>query len=474
MNKEKMYRFCDKAAMILLCVLMGDCCIFGAGRLISIGPLSFRMIVLFLLLLVSFPLMIQKIRDLLKNKYLWLVIVFAIWLVVSTIIGLLNGNRTHLILVDLKGFAYFALLPAALCVLNSRDHVHLLMKCMMYCSAFSAVFILLLLCSYLWFPDFYNTIKEFCFPLQIASFSSISTKIPRMFFKSVLYLLCGCAFSVYFQAVSSQKKLSLKYIAIAAVCLFALLMSYTRSVYLAALIAAVGIIIFIFLFSEKEGRKKLAKQLGAAGAAFLVITGTFSLLAKTNYMGYAISRSTVGEADNINPGGDDEKPSGDLETQMKNDYLELTIKSDQLRQETLKELYANISKSPIIGNGLGAEIEVRPDGLNEYFYLDLLSKTGVIGLVLYLSPVFLGVWMFIRSYKKHRNTRIVFAVWMSVLVGFLAFSWFNPYMNASLGVLFYCCALGVFAFCGKDAALQTPCRPDTEGCESDAKSEVIA
>lgn len=470
MNIEKVYHFCDKAAMILLCILMGDCCVFGAGRLLSFGSISFRIIILSLLLLVSLPLMILNIKELLKNRFLWLVVGFAAWLIISTIVGILNGNRTSLILIDLKGFAYFILLPAAFCILTTRERIHVLMKCMMYCSAFSALAILISLCSYLWFPELYNTIKDFTFSLQIASFSSISTKIPRMFFKSVLYLLCGCAFSVYFQTISSSKKLSFKYVFICAICLFALLMTYTRSVYLAALLAAVGISVFIFVFNEREGRKKLFKQLGTAAAAFLIIVGAFSLLAQTNYIGYAISRSTVGEIENNNPGSS-ENPSDNLEEQMKNDYLELTVKSDQLRQKTLKELYDNIKKSPIIGNGLGAEIEIRPDGLNEYFYLDLLSKTGVIGLVLYLSPALLGLWMFIRFFKKKNDCRITYGVWGSVLAGFFAFSWFNPYMNASLGVLFYCCALGVFHFCIN----QLRCAKEkNDMVEAGAKSEVIA
>ena len=71
---------------------MGDCCIFGAGRLLSFGSISFRMIILFLLLLVSLPLMILNIKELLKNRFLWLVVGFVAWLIISTIVGILNGE----------------------------------------------------------------------------------------------------------------------------------------------------------------------------------------------------------------------------------------------------------------------------------------------------------------------------------------------------------------------------------------------
>lgn len=135
MNIEKAYHFCDKAAMIFLCILMGDCCIFGAGRLLSFGSISFRIIILSLLLLVSLPLMILNIKKLLKNKFLWLVIGFIAWLIISTIVGILNGNRMSLILIDLKGFAYFILLPGCILYFNYTgahpciDEVHDVLQC---------------------------------------------------------------------------------------------------------------------------------------------------------------------------------------------------------------------------------------------------------------------------------------------------------------------------------------------------------
>lgn len=442
MRKETIYYFCDKAAFILLCVLMGDCCIFGAGQLISFGSIGFRMIVLAALLIVSLPLMILHIKDLLKNKYLWLVVLFGLWLIVATVMGLVNGNRKTLIVSDLKGFAYFIMLPVAICVLRKQDYIHKLMKCMMYCSAFSAIFILVMLCMYLWNYPLFSLVSDFCTSNQITAFGVISPSIPRLFFRSVLYLLCGCGFSIYFQLISSKRKISLQYVVIIVICLFALLMSYTRSVYLAAACAAVGIVIFLFWFSEKEIRKKMIKQLGMSIIGFLLVSCVFSILARANYIEYAVFRSTVDEEsfEGINPTDPSQE---NLEQQMQSDYLELTLKSDQLRELTLQGLYRNISKSPILGNGLGAEFKERPDGLNEYFYLDLLSKAGAIGLLLYLLPFILMVIQFVRNIKKKNSLN---AVWLFVLIGFLAFSWFNPYMNASLGILFYCCVIGVFSF----------------------------
>ena len=449
---------CSKFGMVLLCILMMDCCIFGAGRIVSAGPISFRMGILALLILTAIPLIFSQWKKLIHDKYLWFLLAFIVWLVIATLIGITNSNRKSLIITDLKGFAYFSFLPAAICILNSKERIHILMKCMMYASGFLALFTCFLLCSYLWFSDFFFAFHDFAFPLQVSAFSSISTKIPRLFFKSDLYLLCGCAFAAYFQIISASKKIQWRYIAITALCLFALLMTYTRSIYLAALVAAGGILFFFFCFTKKEMHRRFLTHLGAAVALFLVIVGIFSFSGKANYLGYAIMRSTISEIDeptssnpqNDSSGSVSSNPAQNIEEEMQNHYLELTRKSDQIRYETRQQLYEGIKNSPIIGNGLGAEIEIRPDGLNEYFYLDLLYKAGIIGLLLYLIPL-IGMCIYlIRSFKKSNDNKLRISAWLAILLGFLSFSWFNPYMNAALGILFYCCVIAVFSLVDKD------------------------
>ena len=124
-------------------------------------------------------------------------------------------------------------------------------------------------------------------------------------------------------------------------------------------------------------------------------------------------------------------------------YNQETAASDALRLTTTQQLWENIRKSPIIGLGLGAEISSRPEGLNEYIYLDVWSKAGIVGLVLYFVPllwIFLGIW---KNREEDICTRREKCVWVAVLLGFMAYSYFNPYMNGSMGVIFYCCTMAI-------------------------------
>ena len=121
----------------------------------------------------------------------------------------------------------------------------------------------------------------------------------------------------------------------------------------------------------------------------------------------------------------------------------MTAKSDKVREKTLTELETYIHEAPLVGHGLGKAITCRYNGLSEYFYHELIMKTGVIGLVLYLLPV-LCMLVALVDKRLGKPDRMMLGSWLAVLLGFMSFSYYNPYMNAALGILFYCCTVGVF------------------------------
>ena len=108
-----------------------------------------------------------------------------------------------------------------------------------------------------------------------------------------------------------------------------------------------------------------------------------------------------------------------------------------------------LNSSVALVSFLGSELLLAATGgLSEYFYLDLLAKTGIVGFLLYLLPVLYTLFIWLK--KGTTPTKVI---WMGVLWGFLAVSFFNPYMNSSLGILFYCCSIPVFHL--QDAQAQT-------------------
>ena len=450
---DKLYRLCDKLVMILLCVLMADCAVFGAGRTLSVGPLGFRMVLLGVIMVCSVPLVIEQFPKLIKNRFLWLLAAFAGWLALETVLGILNGNSRSLLAGDIKGFAYFAAVLPALCVLNTKERIHKLMQVIMYASAVLAVVTPVLVLLYNWAPGFFTWLVSHDGEHNITMFAAVSSKIPRLFYKSTPYFLSGCAFSVYFCLIRQEEKFRWRYAVIAGLSLFALLLSYTRSIYLAVGIAAAVLVVALYFTMERSRRVRLAKAVGASALSCVLLIVVCSLVLRANYFGYALDRLGVnfvqGDLDSTDPSNPGPNPGpsqgGNDETdRFQND----TIESDKFRAETMAELITNIKASPVWGHGLGKALEVREGLANEYIYQDIWMKTGIIGLALFFAPLALLGMETVKKFKTAPDQVRLYAPWLAVLLGFVVFSYFNPYMNAALGILFYCCTIGVY--CAED------------------------
>lgn len=445
---SKLYRLCDKLVTVLLCVLMADCAVFGAGRSLSVGPLGFRMVLLGAIMVASVPLILGQFSKLVKNRYLWLLAAFAGWLALEAVLGIINGNSRALLAGDIKGFAYFVAVLPVLCVLNTKDRIHKLMQVIMYASAVLAVVTPVLVFLYNWAPGFFTWLVSHDSEHDITMFAAVSSKIPRLFYKSTPYFLCGCAFPIYFCLTRQDGKLRWHYAAIAGVSLFALLLSYTRSIYLAVGIAAAFLVVVLYLTVERSRRVHIAKAVGASALSCVLLIGVCSLVLQANYFGYALDRLGVtfvqgdlGSVDATDPGPDLGSSEDPGETdRFQND----TIESDKFRAETMAELMENIKASPIWGHGLGKALEVRNGEANEYIYQDIWMKTGIIGLALFFGPLALLGVDTVKKLKTAPDSVRLYAPWLAVLLGFVVFSYFNPYMNAALGILFYCCTIGVF------------------------------
>lgn len=460
----------EKLVFVLLCILMADCCVFGAGRTIMVGPFGFRMILVALVLLAAVPVMVSRFRSLIRMKVLWLFVPLAAWVGFQAVRGMLRGNDPSVWAVDVKGYCYYVMLVPVVCVLNSRKRIHTLMKVMLYASGVLAVLALLLTywfkCNHELFVKLYfMDPQELILDLSIL----IDRKVPRLFFRSTNYMLVGCAFSIYFFA-AEEGKFRWQYPVITGLCLFGMLMSYTRAVYLAAFVAAAMVILIFMVFGSRSVRIRLWKHLIAAALVFAIITGGMGAIVGTNYIEHGLRRivatfGTEEEAPTTHqaplPAAGPAKAENSAQVvslsnvtwtasvteqpaEEKNNAEAMTTGSDLIRAKTLEEMNCWIRMAPIFGHGLGKGIAYRDDGLTEYFYHEMIMKTGIVGLLIYLLPF---LWLVFSMVGKKRLTgpdKLMAGSWLAVLLGFMGFSYFNPYMNASLGILFYCCTIGVF------------------------------
>lgn len=460
MNKQKYARImqdfsvasftekCSKLAFLLLCIFFLDISAFGGGRYLMIGPLSPRMITALLAFLLCIPSMLQDFPALIKRPVILMFGIFGVYLLICGLRGYYGDGRMNVLLTDLKGFAWLFIVPVVLTLVKNTSRFHKLLSMVVAGSVIQAVIIFTVnfLSVYI-LPDS-KPLESFFINAQFGVINRIHPKFYRIFTSSSPYLVIGCAIALFRQI--QARKILLRYTAIISLLMCAILLSFTRSLYGCVAVVFILAMVFIFTLLKRSFRSNLRIVIVTAVAVACTVFLT-QFVFQANYLGFAVSRtfglpySASAVTDNpIQLSVNMSKASDPMQ-----EYIDMTQESDALRIQTQKELLALFQKNPIFGNGLGvcAPVRITEDqpatsGLDEYFYLDMLARMGILGLVLYLLPFFyvlLQFWKQRRVISANLNTLAL----LCGMFGFLAATWFNPWMNSVLGISTYalCCAI---------------------------------
>ena len=261
-------------------------------------------------------------------------------------------------------------------------------------------------------------------------------------------MVVGCVFMLYFQI--KNKKMNWFYVIGTGLCLAALLLSFTRSTYGAAFVA-LALAAGLYLMTVSHISRKLLSHLSLTLVTIFLVVALQQSFFKANYISFAFARTlSINIATKDGDGNGESSELEDIKDALKRkqeqSYIDRTKESDNnIRATTLADLSVMISHNPVFGNGLGAAISSRDDGLVEYFYYDILNKMGIVGLLLYYFPIGYMGFQLIQA-KKRKDTE-----WSLILIGcfcgltaFIAATYFNPYMNASIGISCYSICIAAF------------------------------
>lgn len=461
------YDKCSKLAFVFLCLFVLDVSTAGGGRYLMIGPLSPRMIAAFFAVVFCIPKFLKEFRKFITNPILLMFAAFLVYLAICAVRGYYGGGRMNVLTSDLKGFMWLFLVPVMMAAVTDKERLEKLLSTIVIGAVIQAttIFLLDILCTYV--LESSKELEAWVQQIQLGTIDRISDQFFRFFMNSCPYMVIACAIALIRQARAG--KIMIRYLAVLAVNLCALLMSFTRSIYGCVFVAAAFAVTALFVFypsDKKKHFKLLAATLVSTCCLMFVIEFAFC----ANYLNFAISRtfgvsvessaamelrqSLDGWIASLSavPGNSDvliseEEILQGLEFQQ--EYMGMTQESDELRTKTQSELKGLIAANPIFGNGLGAHATVRVtgdvperDGLDEYFYLDILARMGIFGLVLYVLPFASILWYCFKKRKLLANYPPALAM-LSGMMGFWAVTWFNPWMNAALGITGYaiCCAI---------------------------------
>lgn len=437
---------CSQLSFGVLCLFLLECSITGGGRYWEAGPVSVRILLGGLAAVLALPELFRHLGAYLKKPSIWLTLIFVAWLAFCAWLGIRSNNRMDVLITDVKGFMWLFLIPVFVAVVRSRDRLRTLLSWVLAGAVIQAALILAVNAAVV-LSDNPEPLCRWLTARSIGLVDIVSNKLVRVFFKSSPYMIVGCVVVLFRQA--RAPKLRWRYVLAVALLFNALLLSYTRSLYGALGLTAVLSITAVLILCP-AGRKRVLAFLLAAVVCFGVLVTVQEFVLEGSYLSFAVSR-TIGQEvptswasqlrGRIRGDISDDKPN-DAEMDRQRSYIEVTEKSDQFRQETQDGLKDCIRRSPIIGCGLGAAAASRDSGVDEYFYLDMLARTGIVGLLLYMLPFGYVVLWCLRRRSLLRECPEGAAV-VCGLCTFWVVTWFNPWMNAVLGIAWYAVTLSV-------------------------------
>lgn len=473
--KENWIKQSSKLVFVLVCVALAEGILLTGGRLFSVGPLSFRMLLFAVMGLLCVPYLCKRFFPAIKNPFTISLILFAIVLAVGLLRAVQAGQEMFFAIYMIKGCLYLLWFPILLAAVRTRKQVECLLGIVIVGASILSLgtIAITLIAKYQndWITPLYYALRD----SNLGMLYMATEKLPRMLFMGVMAQIAACAFCAYFYLqYFSRRRCRYVAVALTALNLVGLLQTYTRGVYLGA-----GVALFCLalgMLSFKERRRLFTRFLLSGVGCFLVMVILIDCVLGFGIFSYGFFRistgtpfepvaqtmleismgerpflpaetpappetpGTPGTPSDVTPAEPD--PPSQMQESIAVDKERNEISHD-IRAEMKSQLSALISQNPIFGNGLGAHIDLR-DGLVEMVWHDMISKIGYLGLVVFLFPLGVILCCMFTQARKLRRTQASDTLYMLRVVLFsstaavIVSSYTNPYIFGVLGLFFYC------------------------------------
>ena len=426
---EQFYNRHRRVAEWILYIYTAECVLGCSGRWMSFGPVSIRMILFTLAFLATLPAVILDWKRLLKSAPVILTAVFFVFLLRGLVFGLQNGNQPLFIRMDLTCFLGLALLPGILAVTDSREKLDDLLNVIFLFSVILAV-ITAALHFMVAFAGLYSAVKinfMLILPRQMGALGLYDSGVLRIYLKSQVFLQFAFLIGLK-KAVYAEKKKRLFLGICLGLIVFAVVLSFTRGFWL-----GLGISILLAFVFQWNSRGKLFRTCLVSAGCFLILLGaSCAAFGSFNLVGEIAKRfdpNLVVLSDNK-----------DIDVEYF--YKEFGINAEEnidairIRKESLKMLRERIAEKPLLGHGLGANLDgIREDGRAEYMYLDIFMKMGLGGLLAFALLCLSGPVIWFRGRLRHLTLPEAGGYVMAAFLGLCVTSAFNPYLSTPMGLL---------------------------------------
>jgi len=372
--------------------------------------------------------------------------IFILTVCLGIIIAFLNGVPIKNIFFDSNAYLYFGFLFVALHVINSWSRVVTLGQ-ILVASVFSTTLktiSLLFFFSHATDPWIIRTIYTWVRDTRVGEIAQVTGMYYRIFFQShiwSLFVLVGCV--IWLMLTNKKDEISKirRWVWFLTLCTsLTLLISFSRSIWLS--LAMTFLLIFCYVkVKQKITWRQFGVTISGLAISALLAVGLISLIVSVRL-----------------PGG---TGSGVSAVSLISERLTTTDEAAiGSRYELLKPLIRKYMEKPVFGSGFGTTVSYRTldprtktanGGMYttyafEWGFLDILVKTGLIGLVAYLFLI----WKIFKtgnsSLSKISDTsyRLTVISILFCIISLLIVHMTTPYLNHPLGIFLLICAAAIF------------------------------
>lgn len=341
---------------LLFAIILIEIVVGGSGRLLDIGPVSLKMI-LFLLGMIVFAFNIKNLKN---SIVVQIQLVYTVSIMFSFSIGLFFNADVNLIIEDIKPLLFFFLMSYFYVSIKTIKDVHKVIYYIKYGSLFMSIIHLLIV--FLIFIKFINFDRFYA--VQSEGSEIMFRNENLFFYKGFLYLCIG----FFFLLLSDKKKDKiLSLIVLVSICL-----TLTRGFIFFTFI----VLGFYLLFINKVLKLKF----------LTILLGILGIL-------YALPILIEARSEN----------SSDSDVMRKITFEQVVDRTDFF--------------SFFFGHGFGHGVPIRPIHMENSF-LEIVYKQGIIGLAIYIYILFILVLLYKKIKNKKTVLPFVLATFFVYLQSF--------------------------------------------------------
>ncbi len=441
-------------AELLIFVFAAECVFGGSGRLLAIGPISIRMMLFALAFVATLPFVWMKKDQLIRNPGVIAAVVFGVAVLASAVLGVANGNAMGFVRADVTSFLALALLPGMVAVMDDRKKLHTLLNIVFYMSVVVAAVSTYLHFSFSWLDNrSLNAINDWVNLKSLGGLAMLATRIHRVYLRAQIFLQFSILIGVWKIWTTENLAKRVMLFLCEGLMLFGVIASYTRSFWVGFAVSACVVLVL-----EWKSWKKLITVAAVACVIMLSIGGISTKCYGQPYVFIEIVNrfdsnlivlSADEETEPVQKPVEEDVPA---DTQPEavpapTEQVDIVAQANQnavnLRRDSLAALNEKIAEHPILGSGLGTNLDgVRQDGKTEYMYQDILMKMGLIGLILFSITYFMtSAIHIVRRFKRFnqelpwKDDMVLGSFLVGGLIGVAVTSAFNPFLTTPMGIL---------------------------------------